>query len=78
MANVYASPITDARVSKLRALCKIRDDNVAQTPQSAQQTEVYEQAPLINPEVLNGNESRNSADRSAPAGDKRKCTGNNR
>ena len=78
MANVYASPITDARVSKLKALCKIRDDNMAQTPQTAQQTEVYEQAPLINPEVLNGNESRNTADRSAPAGDKRKCTGNNR
>ena len=78
MANVYASPITDARVSKLKALCKIRDDNVAQTPQTVQQTEVYEQAPLINPEVLHGNESRNSADRSAPAGDKRKCTGNNR
>lgn len=78
MANVYASPITDARVSKLKALCKIRDDNVAQTPQTVQQTEVYEQAPLINPEVLHGNESRNTADRSAPAGDKRKCTGNNR
>lgn len=78
MANVYASPITDARVSKLKALCKIRDDNMAQTPQTVQQTEVYEQAPLIDPEVLHGNDSRNTADRSAPAGDKRKCTGNNR
>lgn len=77
MANVYASPITDARVSKLKALCKIHDDNVAQSPQSPQ-TESYEQAPLISAEVLNGNTGRDTAGRPPVTGNKGKCTGNNR
>lgn len=78
MANVYASPITDARVSKLKALCKIHDDNVAQSPQTVQQAEVYEQAPLISAEVLNGNTGRDTAGRPPVTGNKGKCTGNNR
>lgn len=78
MANVYASPITDARVSKLKALCKIHDDNVAQSPQTVQQTEVYEQAPLISAEVLNGNTGRDTTGRPPVTSNKGKCTGNNR
>lgn len=76
MANVYASPVTDARVSKLKALCKVRDDAPAVMPQTG--TEKYEQAPLISQEILNGNESRNTATRQTAGSNKGKCSADNR
>lgn len=76
MANVYASPVTDARVSKLKALCKVRDDAPAVMPQTG--TEKYEQAPLISQEILNGNESRNTTVRQTAGSNKGKCSADNR
>lgn len=76
MANVYASPVTDARVSKLKALCKVRDDAPAVMPQTG--TEKFEQAPLISQEILNGNESRNTTVRQTTGNNKGKCSADNR
>lgn len=62
MANVYASAITDSRVSKLKALCKVQN-------QQAQNTVPVEDnsqpTPLINMESLrDGNDGANSQARS--------------
>jgi len=76
MANVYASPVTDARVSKLKALCKVRDDAPAVMPQGV--TEKYEQAPLISQEILSGNNAGGSAARSSAGNNKGKCSADNR
>lgn len=75
MANVYASPVTDARVSKLKALCKVRDDAPAVMTQTK---DSYEQAPLISQEILNGNDSRNTATRQTAGSNKGKCSADNR
>lgn len=77
IANVYASAITDARVSKLKALCKIDDSAPAVNTQPVASA-VYEPAPLISPEVLNGNDTRDTAVRQTTAGNKGKCNTNNR
>lgn len=75
MANVYAAPISDARVSKLKALCKIRDD--AQSVMT-QTRDSYEQAPLISQEILSGNNAGGSAARSSAGNNKGKCSADNR
>lgn len=69
MANVYAAVITDARVSKLKALCKIKDEST----QIQQQTSVVSEqpAPLIKMENLNDTGTDSSA-RSSSENNKRK------
>lgn len=49
-ANVYASTITDARVSKLKLLCKVSDEDKPTAPQM-QGTDT-QPTPLINMEML--------------------------
>lgn len=62
MANVYASAITDSRVSKLKALCRVEEQQQV-TP--AQTTEPVQPTPLINMESLrNGNDGATSQARS--------------
>lgn len=51
-ANVYASAITDARVSKLKALCKVKDEAPQASPIPPTNGGSYQQAPLINMEML--------------------------
>lgn len=50
-ANVYASTISDARVSKLKSLCKISDGDKQPTPQETG-TGFPPPTPLINMEML--------------------------
>lgn len=51
-ANVYASAITDARLSKLKALCKINDEPSQQTTPQMQAGTNFQPTPLINMEML--------------------------
>lgn len=76
MANVYASAITDSRVSKLKALCRVEEQQQV-TP--AQTTEPVQPAPLINMESLrNGNDGTNPQTRSVSADNQGKQHKSNR
>lgn len=76
MANVYASAITDSRVSKLKALCRVEEQQQV-TP--AQTTEPVQPTPLINMESLrNGNDGTNTQTRSVPADNQGKQHKSNR
>lgn len=76
MANVYASAITDSRVSKLKALCRVEEQQQV-TP--AQTTEPVQPTPLINMESLrNGNDGTNPQTRSVSADNQGKQHKSNR
>lgn len=76
MANVYASAITDSRVSKLKALCRVEEQQQV-TP--AQTTEPVQPTPLINMESLrNGNDGTNTQTRSVSADNQGKQHKSNR
>lgn len=75
MANVYASAITDSRVSKLKALCRVEEQQQV-TPA---QTEPVQPTPLINMESLrNGNDGTNPQTRSVSADNQGKQHKSNR
>lgn len=61
-ANVYASAITDSRVSKLKALCKVQNQ---QTQTTIPVEENNQPTPLINMEsIRDGNDGATSQARS--------------
>lgn len=66
-ANVYASAITDSRVSKLKALCKLKDEQPATAQPVAGVESQQTLAPLINMEQLNGNDGTITPNRSVSA-----------
>lgn len=77
MANVYAAPITDARVSKLKALCRVEEQQQQVVP--TQTEEPVQPTPLINIEsIRNGNDGTATQTRSAPADNQGKQHKSNR
>lgn len=74
VANVYAAPLIDGRISKLKALCKVKEEQTAVQPENI--TAYSEQpAPLIKMDLLNDRNSKNQTEE-ASSDNRRKRSGN--
>lgn len=75
-ANVYAAPMTDGRISKLKALCKIRDEE-PKAPVTDTISGYEMPTPLINMDLLNDRNSKTETE-TISSDNRRKCRSDNK
>lgn len=76
-ANVYAAPMLDSRISKLKALCKIKDQQETQTVSEMVNPVEEQPAPLIKMDFLNDRISKSETE-TISSDNRRKCRSDNK